>query len=270
MLPLERERLTVSFTSFGFKHGPLRDADLIFDVRFLPNPHYIDELRPLTGRDDAGRRVRRAATASSTSSTSACTRCSTSSCPQYLLEGKAHLTIAIGCTGGRHRWWRSPSTSPGATRGATGSRSTSSTATSSCRGDSIARRRRRARITGVLDHVGFEVTDLELRALLRRRLLRARHPPRPPVAEPRSPTATTGRRSGSSSGAGGRSPATATSPCSATGKAAVEAAHAAGVSNGGADDGAARPRPHYGQPYFAAYLRDPDGLRVEVVSGSRR
>jgi UPF0042 nucleotide-binding protein len=52
MLPIGRERLTVSFTSFGFKHGPHREADLIFDVRFLPNPHYIEDLRPLTGRDE--------------------------------------------------------------------------------------------------------------------------------------------------------------------------------------------------------------------------
>jgi RNase adapter protein RapZ len=102
MLPLERERLTVSFTSFGFKHGPLRDADLIFDVRFLPNPHYVEALRSLTGRDDQvveyiGRdgkldefydRIHALLDFL---------------LPQYLLEGKAHLTIAIGCTGGRHR-----------------------------------------------------------------------------------------------------------------------------------------------------------------------
>ncbi|MDQ3740655.1 MAG: VOC family protein, partial [Actinomycetota bacterium] len=46
-------------------------------------------------------------------------------------------------------------------------------------------------------------------------------------------------------------------------------AHAAGVANGGSDDGAPAPRPHYGRRYFAAYLRDPDGLRVEVVAGTR-
>jgi catechol 2,3-dioxygenase-like lactoylglutathione lyase family enzyme len=54
----------------------------------------------------------------------------------------------------------------------------------------------------------------------------------------------------------------------ATGKAAVEAAHAAGLAHGGSDDGAPGPRPHYGTRYFAAYLRDPDGLRVEIVTGS--
>jgi catechol 2,3-dioxygenase-like lactoylglutathione lyase family enzyme len=54
---------------------------------------------------------------------------------------------------------------------------------------------------------------------------------------------------------------------SAAGKAAVDAAHAAGLANGGADDGAPGPREHYGPRYYAGYLRDPDGLRVEVVSG---
>ena len=53
----------------------------------------------------------------------------------------------------------------------------------------------------------------------------------------------------------------------ASGKAAVDAAHAAGLGNGGADDGPPGPRPSYGPRYYAAYLRDPDGLRVEVVSG---
>ena len=57
---------------------------------------------------------------------------------------------------------------------------------------------------------------------------------------------------------------------SAIGRAAVEAAHAAGIANGGEDDGAPGPRPHYGRQYFAAYLRDPDGLRVEIVSGAGR
>jgi catechol 2,3-dioxygenase-like lactoylglutathione lyase family enzyme len=54
----------------------------------------------------------------------------------------------------------------------------------------------------------------------------------------------------------------------ARGKAAVDAAHAAGVGHGGRDDGAPGPRPHYGSRYYAGYLRDPDGLRVELVAGS--
>ncbi|HEV2811726.1 MAG TPA: RNase adapter RapZ [Solirubrobacteraceae bacterium] len=102
MLPLERERLTVSFTSFGFKHGPLRDADLIFDVRFLPNPHYVDALRPLTGRDD--RVVEYVAQDGKLEELYERLHALLDFLlPQYLLEGKAHLTIAIGCTGGRHR-----------------------------------------------------------------------------------------------------------------------------------------------------------------------
>jgi catechol 2,3-dioxygenase-like lactoylglutathione lyase family enzyme len=55
----------------------------------------------------------------------------------------------------------------------------------------------------------------------------------------------------------------------ASGRAAVEAAHAAGLGAGGADDGVPGPRPHYGPRYYAAYLTDPDGLRVEIVTGSR-
>ena len=102
MLPLERERLAVSFTSFGFKHGPLRDADLIFDVRFLPNPHYVDELRPLTGRDP--RVVEHMAQDGKLAELYDRLHALLDFLlPQYLLEGKAHLTIAIGCTGGRHR-----------------------------------------------------------------------------------------------------------------------------------------------------------------------
>ena len=63
-----------------------------------------------------------------------------------------------------------------------------------------------------------------------------------------------------------RRPATATSRWRASGKAAVDAAYAGGLANGGSDDGAPGQRPQYGQRYYAAYLRDPDGLRVEVVS----
>ena len=102
MLPLERERLTVSFTSFGFKHGPMREADLIFDVRFLPNPHYVDGLRPLTGRDE--RVVEYVAQDGKLDELYERLHALLDFLlPQYLLEGKAHLTIAIGCTGGRHR-----------------------------------------------------------------------------------------------------------------------------------------------------------------------
>jgi UPF0042 nucleotide-binding protein len=95
-------RLAVTFQSFGFKHGPSRDADLMFDVRFLPNPHYEPELRPLTGRDvrvvefiDAGGELERFY--------SHLHPLVDYLLPQYLAEGKTHLVVAIGCTGGRHR-----------------------------------------------------------------------------------------------------------------------------------------------------------------------
>jgi len=95
-------RLSVTFMSFGFKHGPPRDGDLAFDVRFLSNPHYEPSLRPLTGLDDAV--VEYIAPDG---------RLETFYenldplldflLDQYVDEGKAHLVIAIGCTGGRHR-----------------------------------------------------------------------------------------------------------------------------------------------------------------------
>ena len=95
-------RLAVTFQSFGFKHGPPRDADLTFDVRFLPNPHWEPELRPLTGHD---RRVaeyvgRQDALAEFYARL---VPLLDFLIPQYLKEGKAHLMVAIGCTGGRHR-----------------------------------------------------------------------------------------------------------------------------------------------------------------------
>jgi RNase adapter protein RapZ len=103
MLPAQSpSRLAVTFTSFGHKHGPLRDADLVLDVRFLPNPHYDAKLRPLTGRDQ---RI-----------VSYVNREGALEAfydrlfplldyllPQYVREGKAHLVVGIGCTGGRHR-----------------------------------------------------------------------------------------------------------------------------------------------------------------------
>jgi RNase adapter protein RapZ len=95
-------RLAVTFQSFGFKYGTSRDADLLFDVRFLPNPHYEPELRPLTGADarivdyinrDGALDVFYEHLHPLLDSL----------LPQYLAEGKAHLVVAIGCTGGRHR-----------------------------------------------------------------------------------------------------------------------------------------------------------------------
>jgi UPF0042 nucleotide-binding protein len=95
-------RLAVTFTSFGFKHGPARDADLLFDVRFLPNPHYEADLRPLTGFDQ--RVVDYVARDGRLEEfLERLTPLLDYLVPQYVTEGKAHLVIAIGCTGGRHR-----------------------------------------------------------------------------------------------------------------------------------------------------------------------
>jgi UPF0042 nucleotide-binding protein len=95
-------KLAVSLESFGFKHGPARDADMVLDVRFLPNPHYEADLRPLTGHDQrvvdyVGRDGQLEAFYERLEPLLDYLL------PQYVAEGKAHLTIAVGCTGGRHR-----------------------------------------------------------------------------------------------------------------------------------------------------------------------
>ena len=100
--PASPGRLAVTFTSFGHKHGPPRDADLAFDVRFLPNPHYEPDLRPLTGFDQevvdyVGRDGRLEQFYGHVIPLLEFLL------PQYVAEGKAHLMVAIGCTGGRHR-----------------------------------------------------------------------------------------------------------------------------------------------------------------------
>ena len=95
-------KLAVSFTSFGHKHGPLRDADLSFDVRFLPNPHYELELRPLTGRDpEVVAYIDREGGLSELYDH--LIPLLDYLLPQYVREGKSHLVVGIGCTGGRHR-----------------------------------------------------------------------------------------------------------------------------------------------------------------------
>ena len=94
--------MKVGVTSFGFKHGVPRVVDLLFDVRFLPNPHWVDELRPLTGLDEAVRShvIDQAET---TEFLKGLTSLLEFLIPRYRREGKAYLTIGIGCTGGRHR-----------------------------------------------------------------------------------------------------------------------------------------------------------------------
>lgn len=94
--------MTVSITSFGFKFGLPRDADLVFDVRFLPNPHYQPELRPLPGTE----RTVEEFVLESEGTRPFLERLYALidfSLPRYVTEGKAYLSITLGCTGGRHR-----------------------------------------------------------------------------------------------------------------------------------------------------------------------
>lgn len=102
MAPGDRPRMSVTFSSFGFKHGVPREADLMFDVRFLRNPHYVAELTALTGLDPSvadyvaddpgyGEFMDRLYALLD------------HVLPLYEAEGKRHLVVAIGCTGGRHR-----------------------------------------------------------------------------------------------------------------------------------------------------------------------
>ena len=97
-----RSEMMVNLVSFGFKHGAPVDADLVFDVRCLPNPHFVDRLRPLTGRDPKVVRFMRRH-AATREFIDRLTTFLTFALPQYVLEGKSYLTIAIGCTGGQHR-----------------------------------------------------------------------------------------------------------------------------------------------------------------------
>jgi UPF0042 nucleotide-binding protein len=100
--PRARAGLTTSLVSFGYKHGIPFDADLVFDVRFLPNPHFVDGLRPLDGRDKRVREfvLRHDEARELLDRLRDLLRFLL---PFYRREGKAYLTVAIGCTGGRHR-----------------------------------------------------------------------------------------------------------------------------------------------------------------------
>jgi UPF0042 nucleotide-binding protein len=104
MLPHDGKlgKLAVTFMTYGFKHGTPRDADLLFDVRFLPNPHYEKELRDLTGLDQP---VKDYVVASDGLAEfyERLIPLLDYLLPSYVREGKAHLTVGVGCTGGRHR-----------------------------------------------------------------------------------------------------------------------------------------------------------------------
>ena len=95
-------RMTVSLISFGFKHGTPLDVDTLLDVRFLPNPHYDPELRPLTGHDAP---VREAVLGAEDCREFLQRTYDLLSflIPRYAAEGKTYFTLGVGCTGGRHR-----------------------------------------------------------------------------------------------------------------------------------------------------------------------
>jgi UPF0042 nucleotide-binding protein len=94
--------LRTSIVSFGYKHGLPVDVDLVFDCRFLPNPHWVDELRPLPGTDPLVREyVMR--TPEATAFLDELEHMMRLLLPAYQREGKAYLSIGVGCTGGRHR-----------------------------------------------------------------------------------------------------------------------------------------------------------------------
>ncbi|HWL43490.1 MAG TPA: RNase adapter RapZ [Ilumatobacter sp.] len=100
--PSDDQRMNVTVESFGFKHGLPLDADVVMDVRFLPNPHWEDALRPLTGLDSDVRDyvLDRPVTQQFLGQFE---QMIADLLPAYQAEGRSYLTIAIGCTGGRHR-----------------------------------------------------------------------------------------------------------------------------------------------------------------------
>ncbi len=103
LFPTDRgDRMQISVVSFGFKHGVPVDADNVFDVRFLPNPYWVEGLRPLTGLDQPVRNF----VLCQPEAREFLTRIDDLLdflLPAYTKEGKAYLTVAVGCTGGRHR-----------------------------------------------------------------------------------------------------------------------------------------------------------------------
>jgi UPF0042 nucleotide-binding protein len=96
------KNILVSCVSFGFKHGVPADADLVFDVRFLPNPHFVPEFRPLTGRDPrVAKHIR--SFPQTREFINRISKLLIYLLPHYVEEGKSYLTISFGCTGGQHR-----------------------------------------------------------------------------------------------------------------------------------------------------------------------
>ncbi len=95
-------KLTLVFESFAFKHGVPLDADFVFDVRVLPNPHYIRELRPLTGRDAPVADYLKAQPDAVEMLARSRPSCA-AGCRAFEDDQRSYLTVAIGCTGGQHR-----------------------------------------------------------------------------------------------------------------------------------------------------------------------
>ncbi|HEV2728718.1 MAG TPA: RNase adapter RapZ [Terriglobales bacterium] len=96
------KNILVSCVSFGFKHGVPEDADLVFDVRFLPNPHFVPEFRPLTGRHPRVAKYIRSFPQTK-EFVQRISELLVYLLPHYIHEGKSYLTISFGCTGGQHR-----------------------------------------------------------------------------------------------------------------------------------------------------------------------
>jgi UPF0042 nucleotide-binding protein len=101
-IPAEEEKLTITLISFGYKYGVPVDSDLVFDARFLPNPHYSETLRSLTGEDEGvvSYVMRNSITEEFLKKIYDLIKFLI---PQYKNEGRSYLTIAFGCTGGKHR-----------------------------------------------------------------------------------------------------------------------------------------------------------------------
>lgn len=99
---MDRNRMSITFLSFGFKYGIPIDADLVFDIRFLPNPHYVESLRPQTGKDNEVSQyvMKWTETKQFLEKLSDFLRFLF---PYYRREGKTQLVVGIGCTGGKHR-----------------------------------------------------------------------------------------------------------------------------------------------------------------------
>ena len=98
----DKRPMLVSVVSFGYRFGVPTDADLVFDVRFLPNPHFVPRLRPFNGKDPKVRRYIRSFPQTG-EFLKRIKGLLTYLIPHYIQEGKSYLTIAIGCTGGKHR-----------------------------------------------------------------------------------------------------------------------------------------------------------------------